>query len=210
MMVPELASVAPFRLEGEAAAGERTDAELMERVRSGDAEAFAPLVKRYERRVFGFVRNQLGEPETAADLAQETFVRAFRAARRYRESGRFESWLFRIASNLVRSELRRRKRRGTHVPVESEVLRETIRDDAAPAPETEAFRAELRRALRNALALLPGDFREAVILRYVEGWSYREIAGSLHIKENTAKTRAHRGLRRLRNLLSHAFEEAAS
>ncbi len=207
MMVSEVASATPFRLERPGAPGERTDAELMERVRGGEVEAFAPLVKRYERRLFGFVLSQLGEPDTAADLAQETFVRAFRAASRYRESGRFESWLFRIAGNLVRSELRRRMRRGIPASVDSEAVREIVRDDAVP-PDEEAFHGELRLALREALPRLPQAFREAVMLRYVEGWSYREIAGRLGIEVGTAKSRAHRGLQRLRLLLGPRFEGA--
>ncbi len=208
MMASEVASAIPFRLERPGAPGERSDAELMGRVRAGEVEAFAPLVQRYERRLFGFVLSRLAEPDVAADLAQETFVRAFRAAPRYRESGRFESWLFRIADNLVRSELRRRARRGVLASVDSEAVRETVRDDAGPPPDEAAFRQELRLALREALPRLPQAFREAVMLRYVEGWSYREIAARLGIEEGTAKSRAHRGLQRLRLHLGPCFEEA--
>jgi len=209
-MVSELAPAIPLGLEGAGAPVERSDAWLMERVRAGEVDAFAPLVKRYERRIFGYLLSQIGEPETAAELAQETFVRVFRAASGYRESGRFEPWLFRIAGNLARSELRRRMRRGPHASVESEEVRERIRDEAAPSPDEATWRREIRSALQQALPRLPQSFREAVVLRYVEGWSYRQIASLLGIEEGTAKSRAHRGLKRLRAQLGPGFEGGVS
>ena len=210
MMASDLAPAIPLALKRTGVPAESSDAELMGRVRSGDPEAFAPLVKRYQRRVFGYLLGQVGEPEAAAELAQETFVRAFRSASRYRESGRFEGWLFRIAGNLARSEVRCRMRRGPHASAESDEIRETLRDESGPSPDDAAYRREIRNALRQALPRLPESFRQAVVLRYVEGWSYHEIAELLGIETGTAKSRAHRGLKRLRTELGPTFEGVLS
>ncbi len=193
-----------------------TDGDLMARVAQGDAEAFEPIVHRYQRRLFGYFLSLVNDPATAADLAQETFLRAYRAAGRYRESGRFEAWLFRIAANLVRSDRRRAARRGPHLPLD-EVGPSGEVGDPAPAgfdptpaaPDESAWRSEVRDALMRALPRVPFAFRQAVLLRDLEGWSYREIAEMLGVEEGTAKSRAHRGRQRLRALLAPGFESVS-
>ena len=201
----------PFAASGAAAALD-SDAALMARVQAGDLDAFEPLVRRYERRLFGYFLNLLGDPATAADLAQETFVRVYRAAGRYQESGRFESWLFRIAANLVRSRQRRPDQRTPHLSLEeaSPDARELAGRGGEVRPDEAAWRAEVRRALHEALPRLPEVFREAVLLRDVEGWSYREIAEMLGVGEGTVKSRAHRGRKRLKELLAPLFEEGVA
>ena len=193
-----------------AGAAPSTDAALMERVRAGETEAFEPIVRRYRQRLYGYFLNATANEATAADLAQETFVRAFRAAPRYRESGRFEAWLFRIAANLARSDARRRAVRGPTLSLEEEGIEPPAAPSARLSPERAAQAAEAREALRRALPRVPSVFREAVLLRDVEGWSYREIAEMLGVEEGTVKSRAHRGRKRLRDLLSPHFRSAFS
>ena len=212
MAATALSTAIPFRPEERKEAAALSDAALMERVQAGDAEAFRPIVERYQRRLFGYFLRLVEDPTAAADLAQETFVRVYQAAPRYRESGRFEAWLFRIAANLVRSERRRQFTRGPHLSLD-EV---SPAPDGLPAaagagdPDESAWRSELREALRRALPRVPLVFREAVLLRDVEGWSYREIAEMLGVREGTVKSRTHRGRRRLRALLAPRFQRAAS
>ena len=208
-----LSPAIPFRSAEREKCGGLSDAALMERVRAGDPEAFRPIVERYQRRLYGYFLNLVADPTTAADLAQETFVRVYQAAPRYRESGRFEAWLFCIASNLVRSRKRRQASRGPHLSLD-DVSRaaEAQRAGSAAsafAPDESAWRSELREALRRALPRVPLVFREAMLLRDVEGWSYREIAEMLGVREGTVKSRAHRGRQRLRALLAPRFEGAA-
>lgn len=208
-----LSTPLPFAAASTPAAETATDAEIMERVRAGDTEAFEPLVRRYEQRLFGYFLNATADPATAADLAQETFVRVFRAAPRYRESGRFEAWLFRIAANLAKSDARRRVlRQRLFVPEtpDPEAPTAALPPDTPGAddPERSARASEVREALRRALPRVPPVFREAVLLRDVEGWSYREIAEMLGTEEGTVKSRAHRGRRRLRELLSPELRSA--
>ena len=199
----------PFTASGPGAAALDSDAALMARVRAGEPDAFEPLVRRYEKRLFGYFVNLVEDPAAAADLAQETFVRVYRAAPRYQESGRFESWLFRIAANLVKSRKRRPDQRLAHLSLEDAPAAERELAARGPArrPDEAAWRAELRDALQQALPQVPLVFREAVLLRDVQGWSYREIAEMLGVEEGTVKSRAHRGRQRLRELLAPLYEE---
>ena len=189
-----------------------SDAALMARVQAGELDAFEPLVRRHEKRLFGYFLNLVHDPAAAADLAQETFCRVYRASSRYRESGRFEPWLFRIASNLVRSRQRRSDQRVAHVPIEEAPVEASAAFPGGAAdsgPDEAAWRAELRDAFRKSLPRVPLVFREAVLLRDLEGWSYREIAEMLGVEEGTVKSRAHRGRKRLRELLAPIFEAAS-
>ena len=215
-----LSPAIPFAAAEPGAEAGVSDGALMARVRAGDPDAFEPLVRRYEKRLFGYFVNLVEDPATAADLAQETFLRVYRAASRYRESGRFEAWLFRIAANLVRSRQRRREFRALHLPIEEvpstasgQLAGELPGQLAGPAPEAlpeeAAWRAEIRAALRRALPRVPPVFREAVLLRDLEGWSYREIAEMTGVEEGTVKSRAHRGRQRLRELLAPWFRSGS-
>jgi len=202
----------PFAASGPGAAVLDSDAALMARVQAGDLDAFEPLVRRYERRLFGYFLNLVEDPAAAADLAQETFIRVSRAAGRYQESGKFESWLFRIAANLVRSRQRRPDQRLPHVSLEEAPAgtRELAVRGPEARPDEATWRAEVREALTGALPRLPLVFREAVLLRDVEGRSYREIAEMLGVEEGTVKSRAHRGRQRLRELLAPMFEKGCT
>ncbi len=151
------------------------DDQLMARTAEEDTEAFRCLVQQWEQPVFAFLYHMVGSREDAEDLTQETFVRVYTWANRYRPTGRFKSWLFRIAGNLARSSLRRRR------------LLRWIRFDANahdrpdPGPRPDAVLATKQRqaAVRAALARLPGRQRQAVILRRYQELSYEEIAETL-------------------------------
>lgn len=202
----------PFAASGPGVGALDSDAALMARVQAGDLDAFEPLVRRYERRLFGYFLNLVEDPATAADLAQETFVRVYRAAARYRESGKFEFWLFRIASNLVRSRQRRPDQRALHLSLDEAPAgaSELASRGREARPDQAVWRAEVRDALTKALPRLPLVFREAVLLRDVEGRSYREIAEMLGVEEGTVKSRAHRGRKHLKELLAPLFAEGCA
>ena len=151
------------------------DDTLMVRVAHEDQDAFRLLVERWEQPVYAFLERMMGSREEALDLSQETFLRIYTQARRYRPQGQFRSWLFRIAGNLARSGLRRKR-----------IVR-WVRFDAplhdrpthAVTPETDLARAEARADVRRALQALPGRQREAVLLRHYAELSHREIAQSM-------------------------------
>jgi RNA polymerase sigma-70 factor (ECF subfamily) len=171
-----------------------TDDELMALVARGDGSACRALVHRWERPVFAFLARMVGERARAQELAQETFLRMFREAPRYQAAGQFRGWLFRIAGNLARSELRRRRvvRWLRFDP------RVHDRPSAADPPGRELERGEQRSAVRAALDRLPERQREAVVLRHYQDLSYREIARAMKISERAVDALLQRAMAALR------------
>jgi RNA polymerase sigma-70 factor (ECF subfamily) len=188
--------------EGTTTASEPTDDELMARGAEGDEEAFRLLVRRWEAPVFAFLERMLGSPEEAQDLAQETFLRIGRQARSYRPEGRFKSWLFRIAGNLARSRLRRRK---ILTWVRFEPGRHDRAERSEPADER-LEREERRQAVRAALARLPERQRRAVVLRRWENMSLARIAETMDTTVSAVESLLHRATETLRRDLGRRRE----
>ncbi|HXV62907.1 MAG TPA: sigma-70 family RNA polymerase sigma factor [Vicinamibacteria bacterium] len=169
------------------------DEELLSRYLDGDERAFEELVVRYEARVRNLVIRLLKDYSLAEDVAQETFLTVHRRARNFRGSGTFRSWLFRIAINRAQDELRRRNRR-------REVELERDRPWPEPAARTHEG-LDARWDTARALDALRPEHRLAIVLREVEGLSYREIAETLGWPLGTVQARIHRGRLELRALL---------
>jgi RNA polymerase sigma-70 factor (ECF subfamily) len=152
-----------------------TDDALMSRAARGEEAAFRLLVQRWESQVHAFLVSMLGSPEEAQDLAQETFVKVYAQAGRYRGEGLFRSWLFRIAGNLARSRLRRRKilRWVSFDPAVHDVR------DEGPAPDGALVAHERTQAVRAAVAALPERQRQALTLHRYQGLKYKEIAAAM-------------------------------
>jgi len=183
-----------------------SDAELMARVRTGDRDAFAPLVTRYGDDLVAYLARLTGSPERAEDLAQEAFLRLYRAAPRYRERGRLAALLYRIATNLLRSEERRARRWRSLRPALDVHVERDGRETEPGAPQR-LHRAEMRRRLAAALARLPLALRAPLVLFEIEDWPQREIAQALGCREGTVKSRLHRARRRLREELGPLWNE---
>lgn len=151
---------------------------------AGDAAAFAQLVRRHQDRVFGFILRMTGARDEAMDLTQDTFMKAWQALPGWRPQARFGTWLLQIARNAALDALLRRQ------AVVFEPLDEALPvADVRPGPE-EAFAARQRQLqLETALARLPHDQREIVLLREIEGLSYGELADMLGVREGTVKSR---------------------
>ncbi len=174
------------------------DDELMVRGAQGDEEAFRLLVRRWEGPLFAFLQRMVGSREEAQDLAQETLIRVCRTASRYRPEGRFKSWIFRIAGNLARSTLRRRK-------ILDWVRFDRTEHDVAgveEAADVRMEREERRRAVRSALARLPDRQRQAVVLRRWEDMSVAEIAEVMESSVSAVDSLLHRATETLRRHLS--------
>ena len=180
-----------------------SDAELMARVRAGDRDAFGHLVARYGDDLVAYLARLTGSPERAEDLAQEAFLRLYRAAPRYRERGRLAALLYRIATNLLRSEERRERRWRTLRPA----LDVHGERQAAPGAPQRLLQGELRRRLAAALARLPLKLRAPLVLYEIEDWPQREIARALDCREGTVKSRLHRARARLREELGPLWNE---
>ena len=175
------------------------DVRLMLALRDGDGRAFDALFERWAARVLRFVERMVGERGVAEELVQETFVRVWRARERYAPEARFSTWLFTIAGNAARNELRRPFRHAAHESVDDDGAPLDLASEDPPSDEL----VDARRTgqdLESALAGLPERQREALWLRAVEGLSYAEVAEALATSEKSVKALIHRarvGLARL-------------
>ncbi|MBI3263264.1 MAG: sigma-70 family RNA polymerase sigma factor [Acidobacteria bacterium] len=176
------------------------DLALVRAAAGGDEAAFAELVRRHQRRVFNLARALTGSEDEAEDLAQETFIRAFRGLPRFRGDSAFATWLYRIAVNVFRS---RRSRKSLWPRLWSgEADRRHVRPaDASPAADQESDLVR-RDLIDKALAEVPPDLRLAVTLRDIEGLEYREIAEVTGVPIGTVMSRIFRGRQRLRASLA--------
>lgn len=164
-----------------------------------DPDGFEQIVTEHRGRVYRVVLGVVSDPELAADVVQETFIRAWRGLARFRGESSVGTWLHRIAINTALTARRRAARaRGRTVDIEDDYA-------AEPTPEIDPERCgevmDLRRSLEDALGSLPAGQRVVVVLKDVEGWSHAEIASQLGITESAAKVRLHRAHRRLAHLL---------
>jgi RNA polymerase sigma-70 factor (ECF subfamily) len=184
-----------------------TDHALLEATRTGDEAAFAELVGRYRNQITSYIYRMTNDYDGAVDLAQETFVRVYQAAERYHSSYAFSTYIYRIATNLAISELRKRKRRrlvsltGFFQPTEEAESREFNPPDLRPLQDAELVDSERRQAVSRAISTLPEKYRAPLVLRDVEGKNYEEIARILETSEGTVKSRISRARGFLRDKL---------
>jgi RNA polymerase sigma-70 factor (ECF subfamily) len=171
-----------------------TDLELLTRSRDGDQASFTELMKRHEQQVFAIAYRILGDRNDAADAVQDTFINVYRRSESFRGDSAFSTWLYRIAVNASKDVLRRKLR--APVPHEQDSSNEAV----APGPEV-ADTVALHSDLAKALAQLPEDYREAVVMFDIGGIPYEEIAATTGAALGTVKSRISRGRRRLAELL---------
>lgn len=176
------------------------DAELVERHRCGDAQAFDEVYARFEGMVYNLACRLSGNPEEAADLTQEVFLRVYRHLGSFGGRSSLKTWIFRIAINHCRDRLSRWRPLTTPIG-EAAGDGEVAYPDPARGPEELAVAADEGRRVAAGLARLPHAFREAVILRDIEGLSYEEIAEVLGVRIGTVRSRIARGREQLRALL---------
>jgi RNA polymerase sigma-70 factor (ECF subfamily) len=179
------------------------DGALVERVRGGDVAAFEPLVEKYRQRVYRLAYNVLRNQEDAWDVAQEAFIKAYKALPAFRGQSAFYTWLFRIAMNVAHDKARQRGAQGRAFGTErvTEEEWERTMPDAGEDPDAAAARAEQRARITRALETLPEHHRAIIMLSDLEGLSYREIADVLNIPMGTVMSRLHNARKRLRSAL---------
>lgn len=177
---------------------------LVASAQRGDLESFNQLVRLYEGRVYNLCLRMLGDPESAADATQDSFISAYRNLRSFR-GGSFRSWLLRIATNACYDVLRVRKRRpATSLDAAISSDDENMRldpPDPSESPDDVALRHELGAAIQTGLDQLPEDQRVVVILSDIQGMAYDEIASITNSNLGTVKSRLSRGRARLREIL---------
>ena len=178
------------------------DRALVEEAQTGSADAFETLVRRYQTRVLNYALAATSDPSEAEDVAQDVFIRAYRGLSRFRGESSFKTWIYSIATNVVRTHL---ERRGKRAPVWGKSPAEDDMDSAAfEAAAREDLEEDTmrRQAIDRALGELPEDLRLAVILRDIQGLEYREIADITGVPLGTVESRLFRARRRLRPLLA--------
>jgi RNA polymerase sigma-70 factor (ECF subfamily) len=188
----------------------QADGQFIERLKRGDAAAFETLVNERSGEIYGLLYRLTENAEEARDLTQETFLRAFQSINHFRGESDVRTWIYRIAINQARNRWRwwRRRRRDATVSIDApEIgggrlgLIETLRSNTLKDPEQDTLANERERALKKALSSLRRVYREAVILRDIEGFAYEEIAATLEISVGTVKSRLARGRQELRRKL---------
>jgi RNA polymerase sigma-70 factor (ECF subfamily) len=187
-----------------------SDHELIEATKSGDEEAFAEIVSRYRNPLTNYLYRFLNDYEEAVDLSQETFVRVYFAIERYHTDYAFSTYIYRIATNLAISEIRKRKRR-TLLSLtglfqgEDENQTEFQPPDKQPLADENLVEDEQNQMIARAIAALPDKYRAPIILREIENKSYEEIAQILELGLGTTKSRISRARNLLKEKLKHYF-----
>ena len=173
-----------------------SDEDLMARAATDDKKAFTELVRRYQSRVVHLISRLLNDRIVSEDLAQEVFVRVHLHRRNYRTGSKFSTWLFTIAANLAKNEIRRRKRRKNWTSLDE--LQETVQDaslalaDPKATREADLEREQLSGIVGQAIATLPERYRVALVLRDIDGLAYEEISLILKIPGGTVRSRINR------------------
>ena len=168
----------------------------MARVGEDDERAFAELVRRFQGRVMNLVSRVLNDRECGDDIAQEVFVRVYVHRRNYRRGSKFSTWLFTIAANLAKNEIRRRVRRRNWFSLNA--LQDMLKDsaiqlaDPTEGRESRMEREQLQEAMGRAIATVPEKYRLALVLRDIDGLTYEEIAQVLGIPGGTVRSRINR------------------
>jgi RNA polymerase sigma-70 factor, ECF subfamily len=187
------------------------DRDLVESWRQGEPEAFAALVRRHQRRVFGLLLRMLGNREEAEDAAQDTFLNLHRHGHRFRHESRFSTFVYRVAVNAALNRRRSLGRRRAHADAFNEAQSfAPLAPAALPDPERALAGDELRARIGRELLTLPEALRAPVVLFDIEGLSYGEIAEVLEVAEGTVKSRIHRARQALRSRLADLVAERES
>ncbi|MFO7946419.1 MAG: sigma-70 family RNA polymerase sigma factor [Armatimonadota bacterium] len=186
-------------------------AELVERARQGDRDAFEQLVNEYKDKIYNYVARMLNDRDRAEDVAQETFIRAYTSLPNFRGASSFQTWLYRIASNLAIDTMRRRSYREGEFSLdetlqtrEGEVQRQV--EDEGPGPEKTIQNEELRAQIEEAIVELSPKLRTVIVLYEMQGLSYKEIAKVVGAPLGTIKSRLFNAREQLKEILEEKLD----
>ena len=186
------------------------DLGLVQRVQRGDKTAFDLLVRKYQHKVIKLVTRYLRNPSDAEDVAQEAFIKAYRAMPQFRGDSAFYTWLYRIAINTAKNAIVSRDRNPVEFDLDMQAIEESQSMQARLAdtttPESLLQTEEIRTTVNQAIDALPEDLRTAIVLRELEGLSYEDIALAMECPVGTVRSRIFRAREAIDRRLSEVFE----
>lgn len=184
-----------------------TDIELIQAYLAGDVGAFNRLVWRWEKPIYHFIFRMIGDLESAKELSQQTFIRVFKNLKRLKEPQKFRTWIYQIAANLCRDEIRKRQRANAFslekIKEDNEkgaVLPQNLVSQPRQAPDVQWGQTEAREIIEQALNQIPEEQRIVIIMKEYQGLKFTEIAEILNQSVNTIKSRMYYGLNALRKI----------
>lgn len=193
----------------QAMAGAEADRVLVERVKAGDRAAFNALVLKYQQRIVKLVSRYIRDPDEALDVAQEVFIRAYRAIGGFRGESAFYTWLYRIAVNAAKNAIGA----ATRNPVEGgldiddpELGEVRLKMTDISSPERLLYTEELKQTINTAIEELPPELRRAIVLREIEGLSYEAIAEAMQCPVGTVRSRIFRARESIANRIKPLLE----
>lgn len=172
---------------------------IIARARRGDADAFEQLVTAYRNQVFRLALRMCGNEADADEVAQEAFLSAWKGLPNFRGESRFSTWLYQLTTHAAIDLMRREKRQAA-----AEDIDEITAADDGPSPQQQVERTETQREIRSALMQLPEEYRQVLLLRFMQELSYEEIGRALKLPVGTVKSRLNRAKAQLKDILSRS------
>ncbi|PYI50454.1 MAG: RNA polymerase subunit sigma [Verrucomicrobia bacterium] len=189
-----------------------SETDLVKRCQAGDTEAFDELVTRYRTRIFGMIYNMVHNEQDAWDLAQDSFVKAWKSIKRFRGRSSFYTWIYRIVMNVTIDWLRKKQVKGVGAEFDDAIQAKQIDPASRTAPKADALpyeimqRSETRTRIDNAIAQLSPEHRAVILMKEIEEMQYHEIAETLGCSIGTVMSRLFYARKKLQNLLRDVYE----
>ncbi len=201
-----------MQIETPPAQTEVSEIELVKRCQRGEAKAFDELVTRYRTRIFGMIYNMVHNEQDAWDLAQDSFLKAWKSIGRFRGKSSFYTWIYRIVMNVTIDHMRKKQIKGGGAEFDDRIQLKEIEPAAKTAPKADELpfermeRGELRQKIDNAIAQLTPEHRAVILMKETEDMQYHEIAEALGCSIGTVMSRLFYARKRLQNLLKDVYE----
>jgi RNA polymerase sigma-70 factor (ECF subfamily) len=201
-----------MQTEATLAQADVSELDLVARCQTGDTEAFDELVTRYRTRVFGMIYNMVHSEQDAWDLAQDSFLKAWKSIKRFRGRSSFYTWIYRIVMNVTIDWLRKKQVRGGGGEFDDSIQLKEVEPASKTVPKAEALphemmeRSEIRERINKAIAHLSPEQRAVILMKEIEGMQYHEIAEALGCSIGTVMSRLFYARKKLQNLLRDVYE----
>jgi RNA polymerase sigma-70 factor, ECF subfamily len=202
-----------MQTEATAAQADVSELDLVKRCQAGDPEAFDELVVRYRTRVFGMIYNMVHNEQDAWDLAQDSFVKAWKSIKRFRGQSSFYTWIYRIVMNVTIDSLRKKQIKGAGAEFDDSIQLKEIDPASRTVPKPDAMpyenmqRSEIRAQINQAISQLTPEHRAVILMKEIEDMQYHEIAEALGCSIGTVMSRLFYARKRLQALLQDVYEK---